>query len=123
MIENVARYPESLEVRDRSAGSEMPPATRWVVADHLSQQARGLFFEPGRDRRDFARDVVRVVQHRREVAGLACDRLLRQHVPVVASAEERNATLKLQEQRSEMPSQLHALRGLSLIHISEPTRL
>jgi hypothetical protein len=78
------------------------PAHRGVVADHPCQVCRRLDLESGRHRRDLARDVVGVVQHRREVPDLRGNRLLEHHVALVPPAEERNIPLQLGEEPHEL---------------------
>src|SRR5512132_1211002 len=106
MIENVARYPERFKVRNGPTRSEMTPAADRIIADHLSQLMCNFSFEAGRDGGNFAGDVVRVVEHGREIGSLARDRLLRQHVSVISSAEERNASAKLLKERRKPGSKL-----------------
>src|SRR5690606_10737425 len=71
------------------------------------------------------RDVVRVVEHRGEIADLARDRLLGAHVTLVAPAEERDAALQLRQQTEQLLRQrrdggLVAFRALVLFADREP---
>jgi len=90
--------PQRLEVGDGAARRDMAPVPGRVVSDHARELFRDLQLEPGGHRRDLERDVVGVVQHGREVADLRCERLLPDHVTLVAAAEERDVAFELGQQ-------------------------
>ena len=101
-VVDVPSDPERLEVGDRSARGEVSPRSRLVISDHSRELSGNLELEPGRDRRRLRRDVVRVVEHRGEIPDLAGDRLLEEHVPLVATAEERHVALELGEEAEQL---------------------
>jgi hypothetical protein len=101
-VENVAGDPEGLEVRHRPARGEMAPRPGGVVADHPGQLRGHLELEARRHRRRLGQQVVRVVEHRREVADLRGDGLLEHHVAHVPAAEEGHVPLELGQQPHQL---------------------
>ncbi len=97
-VEQAARDPQRLEVGDGAARGKVPPGRRGVEADHARELVGDLELQSRRDRSGFTGHVVRVVEHRGEVADLCRDRRLTDHVTLVASAEEGHIPLQLGQQ-------------------------
>ena len=124
-IFQVPRRPQRLDVGDGAAAGDVPPADERAriqrrsgvrvrvgcVAQHAAQIVADLDLEPRGDRRSLGGDVVLVVQPGGELPDRRRQRLVPQHVTLVAHAGEgRGQTQFVEQIMSFAPQPIHAGR-------------